>query len=383
MEESKTIKELKLKIQQLEKKAARQLQIKNQLEIARKNFLSAQNLLVNIVNGNPIPTFILDKDHKVIYWNQTLEKISGIKAKDIIGTNNQWQAFYNKKRPVMADLIINGADEEKFWSHYKNNTKYTTLHKSTLKEGAYESQDFFPGFGRNGMWLLANACPLTDDNANVIGAIETFQDVTKLINAQKESRRNEEKYRTLFKNAGDAFFLMDYDRLIDCNAFSLKIFNCSHEDMLGNSIFNFFPEIQPDGSRSRKGFQEKITRAYGGENQRFYWKFAGLFARGFDANVTLTRVEINSRYVLQAVVRDITQHVKAEKEVFRLRNYLSNIINSMPSVLIGINKKGQVTHWNFKAEQYTAGSKHGKLWARIYQWFSQGLMMKWERSKRQ
>ena len=353
MEENETIEYLKKKILQLEKKADLYLQTKNQLDAIGEKFLSAQNLLSNIVDGNPLPIFILDKNHIVIYWNRTFEKISGIKAHDIIGTNEAWRAFYDEKRPVMADLIIDGVDEENFWDHYKHNTEYTTLQKSALKDGAYESQDFFPRFGKNGMWLLANACPLTDAHGNVIGAMETFQDVTNLINAQKESRKNEEKYMSLFENAGDAFFLMDYDRLIDCNALALKIFNCSHEDMLSNSIFDFSREIQPDGQESKEEFQTKITRAYGGKSQRFYWKFSGLFAKEFDANVTLSRVEIHGRYVLQAVVRDITRHVKAEKELSTLRKYLSNIINSMPSLLIGINEKGKITHWNFKAEQYT------------------------------
>ena len=56
------------------------------------------------------------------------------------------------------------------------------------------------------MWLFATACPLTGENGDMAGAIETFQDVTRLINVQKESRKNEEKYRALFENAGDAIF---------------------------------------------------------------------------------------------------------------------------------------------------------------------------------
>ncbi|MFA5906515.1 MAG: PAS domain-containing protein, partial [Desulfobacula sp.] len=82
------------------------MEVKNENDALHKELLNARNLLANVVDGNPIPTFILDKNHKVTYWNQTLEIISGIKAVDIIGTDNQWQAFYDHKRPVMADLII-------------------------------------------------------------------------------------------------------------------------------------------------------------------------------------------------------------------------------------------------------------------------------------
>lgn len=343
------IEDLKNQVAQLKAQVSDHAELKKHVDRIKEELVSTKNLLANIIDGNPIPTFILNKDHEVIYWNQTLEKISGIKAADIVGTKEAWRAFYDKKRPVMAELIIDRIDEQSLWNHYKNNSEYTTLQKSWLKEGAYESQDFFSRFGKDGMWLLANACPLTDADGNVTGAIETFQDVTKMIRAQKESRKNEKKYRSLFEEAGDAFFLMVNDWIIDCNAMSLKVFNCSSEDLLGHSIFDFFPREQPDGVKSWQGFNAKIINAYEGENQRFYWKFSGLFERQFDANVTLSRVEIHGRYVIQVVVRDISDHMKVEKELSSLRHYLSNIINSMPSILIGVTPKGYITHFNHKA----------------------------------
>ncbi len=49
----------------------------------------------------------------------------------------------------------------------------------------------------------------------------------------------------------------------------------------------------------------------------------------------------------------VTERKKAEKELRQLQNYLTNIINSMPSVLVGVNSDGKVTQWNNKAEQST------------------------------
>ncbi|MCW8907572.1 MAG: PAS-domain containing protein, partial [Sedimenticola sp.] len=48
---------------------------------------------------------------------------------------------------------------------------------------------------------------------------------------------------------------------------------------------------------------------------------------------------------------DITQRKQAEGELTRLRNLLTNIIDSMPSVLIGIDMARRVTHWNRGAEE--------------------------------
>jgi PAS domain S-box-containing protein len=51
--------------------------------------------------------------------------------------------------------------------------------------------------------------------------------------------------------------------------------------------------------------------------------------------------------------RFISQHKKDEKELRQLRNYLSNIINSMPSMLVAVDKEIRVSQWNHQAEQIT------------------------------
>ena len=47
---------------------------------------------------------------------------------------------------------------------------------------------------------------------------------------------------------------------------------------------------------------------------------------------------------------EIEQRKEAEKEINSLRNYLANIIDSMPSILIGVDPEGQITQWNKEAE---------------------------------
>ena len=64
------------------------------------------------------------------------------------------------------------------------------------------------------------------------------------------------------------------------------------------------------------------------------------------------------------VLRDITDKKLAENEMRRLRNYLGSIINSMPSLLIGLGRDHRVTLWNATAEQATglsAAAAQGRL----------------------
>jgi len=51
--------------------------------------------------------------------------------------------------------------------------------------------------------------------------------------------------------------------------------------------------------------------------------------------------------------REIVVRLDAEKELLHLRNYLLNVIDSMPSILIGVDLDGNVIQWNSGAEKAT------------------------------
>ena len=50
---------------------------------------------------------------------------------------------------------------------------------------------------------------------------------------------------------------------------------------------------------------------------------------------------------------EIRERKRAEEELKKARNYIANIINSMPSVLVGVNPDGIITQWNLGAEKAT------------------------------
>lgn len=50
---------------------------------------------------------------------------------------------------------------------------------------------------------------------------------------------------------------------------------------------------------------------------------------------------------------DIAARIQAQDELEHLRHYLQNIIDSMPSMLIGVDEQGHITHWNQQAEEYS------------------------------
>ena len=127
----------------------------------------------NLLQGLPIPTFVIDHDHRVMFWNRALEELSGIKAEDVVGTRQHWRAFYGSERPCMADLLVDESPETvpRWYTE-----KYV---KSKLIDEAYEATDFFPDLGNRGKWLRFTAAVIRNENGALVGAVETLEDITE------------------------------------------------------------------------------------------------------------------------------------------------------------------------------------------------------------
>ncbi len=120
---------------------------------AEESLQDSEQMLRDIIHSSPIPQFVIDKDHKVIYWNKSLEQLSGIRAEEIVGTSRQWRAFYSEPRPCLLDLLMNN-DHAAIVRHYRD-----TCRRSTLLEGVYEGTGLFPAVGSEERWLYFTAAP--------------------------------------------------------------------------------------------------------------------------------------------------------------------------------------------------------------------------------
>lgn len=169
---------------------------------AEAALLKSEMELNAVISGSPIPQFVIDRDHRIIKWNEALTESSGIRAADVIYTDEHWKAFYREKRPCLADLLVDDAIE-KLPLLYEG--KYA---KSKLVEGAYEATEFFPHMGKSGKWLFFTASAIRDSGGNVIGAVETLEDITERKRAEEALRLSEAKFRTMVENANDMIFTM-------------------------------------------------------------------------------------------------------------------------------------------------------------------------------
>ncbi len=156
-----------------------------ELKLKAQQLADSERVMAQIIQGSTIPTFVIDKDHVVTHWNRACEKLTGHTASELVGTNRQWIPFYENERSTMADVILDQPDEAEIRELYGVNWR-----KSTLIEGAYESEGFFPGLGNEGKWCWFTAAPIKDPLGRTTGAIETLWDRTEQKKAEEEKERH-------------------------------------------------------------------------------------------------------------------------------------------------------------------------------------------------
>ncbi len=163
----------------------------------------SEGRLSSIIQGSPIPTFVIDRDHRVTQWNRSLEELSGLATKDIIGSTEHWRAFYGEKRPCMADLLVDG-EPGKVSDWY--NGKYQ---KSKLIVDAYEATDFFPTLGMEGKWLRFTAATIRDTAGEIVGALETLEDITERRKAEEALKESESRLRAILEGSPTPTVVID------------------------------------------------------------------------------------------------------------------------------------------------------------------------------
>jgi PAS domain S-box-containing protein len=303
------------------------------LQSVEREIVERERALSQIIEGNTIPTFVINKDHIVTHWNRACEKLTDCKAEEVVGTDKQWCPFRPEKRPIMADVIVDEMEEDEIEKYYGHSWR-----KSALIEGAYEAEEFFPHIGEGGKWLFFTAAPIRDANGETVGSIETLWDTTErkqaqealqrahdeletrveertaeLRNVNEELRRSEEKYKTLFDSAPNSIFIMDEQTfsIIDVNATALEFYGQSKEEL---SKLTFLDLLYEKDKELEDGLQRLTAHQCCFYPRRRHIRKEG---EPFYVNIVACHAMHMGMDCLIATTTDITENVEKEAQLIQ------------------------------------------------------------------
>jgi len=138
----------------------------------------------NLVQNLAIPAFVLNARHEVIIWNRACEELSGIAARDLLGTRRHWSAFYLAEHATQADLVLDG-------DYREADNRYNPLwQRSTLIPGGMHGEGWCRNLQGLDGYLMFSSAPVRNRAGEVIAAIQTVEDISG-------RKRSEDQLRTL------------------------------------------------------------------------------------------------------------------------------------------------------------------------------------------
>jgi signal transduction histidine kinase/CheY-like chemotaxis protein len=163
-------------------------------QMAEDALKDSERRLGDIINFLPDPTFVINRDGVVIAWNRAIEKMTGIKAANILGKGNYEYAlpFYKERRPVLVDLVLK--------PDLCLEKKYDSIRWQ--ENGTLVGDSLIPDMLGVPAYLLGSAAVLYDSEGAIYGAIESIRDITdrKMAEEDLKSAKNRAESATKAKS---------------------------------------------------------------------------------------------------------------------------------------------------------------------------------------
>jgi PAS domain S-box-containing protein len=308
----------------------------------------AERRLADIIEFFPDATLAIDREGKVIIWNQAIEEMTGVKAEGMLGKGDHEYAlpFYGVRRPILVDLVFTPDEEIQ--------RKYLFIRK---EQDILLTETDVPLVKGERRILSGKAGPLYDSEGRVVGAIESIRDVTERRQSEEALKASEERYRLFINGTDDMVFLKDEQRrYVFINRATTDFFEKDQCDVVGKTDFQLMSE---DQARMCQDSDEKALAADGVVVTEEDWGERTFESRKFRLKLMDGRIGIG------AFIRETTLQKRLESQLLQAQKMeaigtlAGGIAHDFNNLLMGIQGHASLMLMDMNAAHPHYGRLHG------------------------
>ncbi len=313
---------------------------------ALKGIEEIREFLDNIFKTASDGIIVTDPQGFIIMLNDAVESITGYSREDLIGTH--------------AKALRAGGDE-----HDEKNRQFF---ERLFRDGNASGLDV-PWVRKDGNVITVerSVALLKDKQGNITGSVATIRDITERSRAQKELQEAKEHLDNLIENSLDCIMVSDKTGYITkVNKYFLNLFGFSREEVIGMHVMECTPMMDEGTYECTTGEVLKLGREYTQDAQQ---RIADLIAKGtvtnwetfyFGKDRKVIPVEQNivclynkdgERCGAVAIIRDITQRRKADKELRETKEFLEKVIEGTKDGILIVDETGCILSANTAMEK--------------------------------
>ncbi len=265
--------------------------------------------------------FIIDREYRIQYWNAAAEEAMGQGRDAAMGIQ-------------ITELFPPGVGDR-----LEHNIR------SVLESGQPRAAQDEITFRDRKVWLDTRLTPLRTPKGAISGVLGVARDVTERVKAEEELQKSEQRYRTIYETIPDPVVIYNPEtaEIAAVNGVLLTEYGYTREELLGRPISVIIPENE------REAFWEMVRKnvrspaAVCSPIHHHRRKDGSVIW----VDVTAAPLELQGRKLRLAIIRDVTQSVKARENIDRQATILASVTDAVAVA----TEDTTVTYWNTGAQQ--------------------------------
>ncbi len=205
-------------------------ELAERLSVEEALFDSRQQLH-DLIEFLPDATFAVDRDGRVIAWNRAIEDMTGVSASEMIGKVDFEYAvvFFGKRQPTLIDFVLQPRAEQE--------SNYLLIQRTGDALFAESNVCVLKGRRRH---LLGKASAVRNTRGEIVGAIESIRDVTRI----REMENEQVRMAAILEGTPDLVYMATPDgRLTYANAAAWRMLGwAGPEEVTAHAISDAHPD---------------------------------------------------------------------------------------------------------------------------------------------